>query len=400
MPRGGRGAARAASPASEAEREANERRREEAGGAGSSEDWQWTLNWDAVTSDGRVTVGSCPRSPGDLERVAAEAGCTAVLCLQCDDCHRALLIDGAELAREGTDLGLKMVRVPIRDFDHGDQGLMLPEAVRILAALLESGHHVYVHCTAGINRASLVAVGWLTFVEGLRLEEAVEQVKGRRAQAHPYLDSWYAAKDIILGPHGARLTALAEAQYQARCERGEEGDSASDWRRAERQLLQDLFRRKVACDLSLAGAFEAVGPALDSAERTGLEERAELAERRAEAMERELEETRGKAAQLDKTEFEMRRLKLQLGSIKTAFNQVYATIGSEGSGAAPGMTRSGAGENGAPQGTTNGFNGVAAQGANSHRTEAPPATNGNGHSNGHSNGNGNGNGNSNGFSAA
>ena len=209
--RGSLGRAFAAAPVSEEEREANERRREEAGGAGSSSDWQWTLNWDAVTPDERVLVGSCPRTPADVERLAAEAGPTAVLCLQCDDCHRALQIDGDAIARRGAELGLKMVRVPIRDFDHGDQGLMLPEAVRVLASLLESGHRVYVHCTAGINRASLVTVGWLTFVEGLHLEAAVEQVKSRRQQAHPYLDSWHAAKNMLLEPHGARLTALAEA---------------------------------------------------------------------------------------------------------------------------------------------------------------------------------------------
>ena len=374
---------------SEEEREANERRREEAGGAGSSADWEWTLNWDAVTPDERVLVGSCPRTPEDVERLAAEAGPTAVLCLQCEDCHRALQIDGAAIARRGAELGLKMVRVPIRDFDHGDQGLMLPEAVRVLASLLESGHRVYVHCTAGINRASLVTVGWLTFVEGLHLEAAVEQVQSRRQQAHPYLDSWHAAKNMLLEPHGARLTALAEAQYEARCASGEEGDPASDWRRAERQLLQELFRRKVACDLSVANAFAAVGPALGAEERAALEERAELAEIRAAGLGEELEAAREKAARLDKTEFELRRLKLQLGSIKTAFNQVYATIGPEGGGQANGAARVN-GQNGRQNGHMNGV--TAHNGLNSASAAPPPGVHGNGHTNGHTNGNGNGNG--------
>lgn len=42
---------------------------------------------------------------------------------------------------------------------------MLPEAVRALNLLVERGKKVYVHCTAGINRASLTVVGYLTFVQ-------------------------------------------------------------------------------------------------------------------------------------------------------------------------------------------------------------------------------------------
>lgn len=58
-----------------------------------------------------------------------------------------------------------MSRVPIRDFDHDDQTLMLPEAVRTLAILLALKNRVYVHCTAGINRATLTTLGYFTFVE-------------------------------------------------------------------------------------------------------------------------------------------------------------------------------------------------------------------------------------------
>ena len=45
------------------------------------------------------------------------------------------------------------------------QALMLPEAVRLLHLLVANGKRVYVHCTAGINRATLTTVGYLTFVK-------------------------------------------------------------------------------------------------------------------------------------------------------------------------------------------------------------------------------------------
>ena len=46
---------------------------------------------------------------------------------------------------------------------------MLPEAVRMLYVLKHAlGKRVYVHCTAGINRATLTVVGYLTFVQVTR----------------------------------------------------------------------------------------------------------------------------------------------------------------------------------------------------------------------------------------
>ncbi len=73
---------------------------------------------------------------------------------------------------------------------HCAQALMLPEAVRMLHLLLSMGKRVYVHCTAGINRATLTVVGYLTFVRGWPLEDAVNHVKHKRPQAHPYIDCW------------------------------------------------------------------------------------------------------------------------------------------------------------------------------------------------------------------
>lgn len=85
--------------------------------------------------------------------------------VQSDLCLDALQIDYSALREHGLRQGIMMTRVPIRDFDHGDQTLMLPEAVRTLAILKDLQHKVYVHCTAGINRATLTVLGYLTFVK-------------------------------------------------------------------------------------------------------------------------------------------------------------------------------------------------------------------------------------------
>ncbi len=155
-------------PTSEAEREANERRRQEAAelraqqqqqqnGAqvGHDEDdddeadpfvglddWRWSLNWNRITD--AIFVGACPRRPKDVDTIHAKTGCTAVLCLQSHTCFEALGIDHAAIRARGGDIGVKVIHVPIRDFDHGSQAEMIPEAVRILNALLKTGHSVYV----------------------------------------------------------------------------------------------------------------------------------------------------------------------------------------------------------------------------------------------------------------
>lgn len=85
--------------------------------------------------------------------------------IQCDLCLEALGIDWHAIRDQGVKRGIVVSRVPIRDFDHGDQTLMLPEAVRTLAMLLALSNRVYVHCTAGINRATLTTLGYLTFVQ-------------------------------------------------------------------------------------------------------------------------------------------------------------------------------------------------------------------------------------------
>ncbi len=142
-------------------------------------------------------------------------------------------------------------RVPTLDFNKGDQvskhsllpasppyvpafslavippqAMMLPEAVRMVNMLLQRGLTVYCHCTAGINRATLAALGYLTFVQvnqclyrwsaavsnmpssvwilmwifqGMSLDEGVALVKKSRPVAHPYIECWNQVQAKLLG---------------------------------------------------------------------------------------------------------------------------------------------------------------------------------------------------------
>ncbi|EEH57296.1 uncharacterized protein MICPUCDRAFT_58020 [Micromonas pusilla CCMP1545] len=144
--------------------------------------WEWTLNWDPVVFDAsasppaaiesptdaqlassKLVIGSCPRSPADVDRLIDEGGVEAIICLQCTLCHGALEIDWEPIRRRALDRDVPIVRVAVRDFDRLDQAKMLPEMVRKLALFQAMGKRTYVHCTAGINRASLTVLGYLTF---------------------------------------------------------------------------------------------------------------------------------------------------------------------------------------------------------------------------------------------
>ena len=124
------------------------------------------LNWSVIRPD--LLVGSGPREPSDLDALQAEAGASALLSLQSDECLAKRGIDYPAQVRHGQTLGLTRARVPLRDFDPADQRRSRPAAVRALHGLLRQGHRVYIHGTVGLNRSPLVVLTYLTLVEGLR----------------------------------------------------------------------------------------------------------------------------------------------------------------------------------------------------------------------------------------
>jgi hypothetical protein len=125
--------------------------------------WTWSLNWNEITP--HIVVGTCPMRPDDLVRIQKEAEVSALLSLQHDDFLAFWGIDYSQMQSKATEIGLAMMRWPIRDFDIADMRRQLPSAVSTLAALQATGHRTYVHCTAGLsgaptsctNRASMTA---------------------------------------------------------------------------------------------------------------------------------------------------------------------------------------------------------------------------------------------------
>jgi hypothetical protein len=237
--------------------------------------WSWTLNWDYVTLDdgdnlirepsdadaakARVLIGSCPRGPADVDRLVDEAGVEAIVCLQCSLCHEAMEIDWQAVRRRAIERGVMIVQVSVRDFDRLDQAKMLPEAVRKLAAFQAMGKRTYVHCTAGINRASLTVVGYLTFVKQFDLEVALDAVRTSRPQANPYVVSWEIARARLLANKMEDIYLYSQVNAGGNS-MGEGGDWIKrDIDRAEKGVIAEIFRRAVDTDLSMYGALLEMG---------------------------------------------------------------------------------------------------------------------------------------------
>jgi hypothetical protein len=233
--------------------------------------WEWTLNWDPIVLDengvartnpsdkeldaASMIIGSCPRTAEDVDRLVDEAGVQAIICLQCTLCHGALKIDWDPIKKRALERGVLIVRVSVRDFDRLDQAKMLPEMVRKLALFQAMGKKTYVHCTAGINRASLTVLGYLTFVKGMSYDDALKAVRECRPQANPYAVSWNIAR--------ARL--LAERQEDVYLhtvveQGGNSAEQGGDWiardlQKAHVGVIQSIFQRAVESDMSLVDAL-------------------------------------------------------------------------------------------------------------------------------------------------
>lgn len=195
--------------------------------------WRWTLNWGRVRED--LVIGSCPMRPEDIDVLHGATGVTAVMSVQHDECRAQFGIDLARHRRHAERLGLAFAASPMRDFDVEDQRRRLPDAVRCLAALLAARHTVYLHCTAGINRAPLTALGYLTFVEGLAPDAAFAQLRAGRPEAEPYWDAWRACRNDLMERNRERVALVAWHASREDSRRSAE----ENWYRAETALVRE-----------------------------------------------------------------------------------------------------------------------------------------------------------------
>jgi len=125
-------------------------------------------------------VGQCVRTCKDVEALR-KIGITAVVNLQTSEDETYTKIDWPSLEVCYRSRGIEVVRVPVRDFDEKDLADKLPECLRAVERLIGAGHTVYVHCTAGTGRSPSVAIAYLHWKCGMRLEKAYEYARSRRS---------------------------------------------------------------------------------------------------------------------------------------------------------------------------------------------------------------------------
>ncbi len=77
-------------------------------------------------------------------------------------------VDFGALQAQCTARGVLMARHPFPDFSAEGLRSGLPAAVAALDGLLEAGHRVYLHCTAGMGRSPGVAIAYMYWFRGHR----------------------------------------------------------------------------------------------------------------------------------------------------------------------------------------------------------------------------------------
>ncbi|CAI7793438.1 unnamed protein product [Closterium sp. NIES-53] len=150
------------------------------------------------------------------------------------------------------DAGLVAVWVPIRETDSAEQAAMLPQAVRVVAALAAMGHRVLLRCPSAARLSPLIALGYLVLAKGMPVSAALAVVKESKPNADPPVNVLMEARERLLAGMTSRVITIAEAIYHTRCTTGQHGDSQSDWAQAQEQCSRELFDKWLLADVSFA----------------------------------------------------------------------------------------------------------------------------------------------------
>ncbi len=134
-------------------------------------------------------VGEYPRVE-DVGWLKQELYISAVLSLQDAEDLAAKSIHLPALMTAYNNHQIVFRRLPVADFDCASLAQALPDALRELHALTQSGHTVLLHCNAGCNRAPTVAIAYLHQYHGMPLAVARDFVKARRP-CGPYMEILY-----------------------------------------------------------------------------------------------------------------------------------------------------------------------------------------------------------------
>ncbi|NKB64939.1 MAG: hypothetical protein GKR95_23435 [Gammaproteobacteria bacterium] len=141
------------------------------------------VNFDQILDN--LFVGSCPKTIEDIESLI-QAGISAVLNLQTDADFVVQEIDWNVVLDGYRANSIHIDRLQIVDFDEEDFIQLLPEATGRVSELIENGHTVYVHCTAGSERSPGVVTSYLAWYQDMSMAQALAFVQARR-KCTPYV---------------------------------------------------------------------------------------------------------------------------------------------------------------------------------------------------------------------
>ncbi|MEM7194513.1 MAG: dual specificity protein phosphatase family protein [Pseudomonadota bacterium] len=134
----------------------------------------------------RLFLGPCPRNVAAISQLV-DQNVSSVVNLQSDEDMKAESIDWSSLEAGYNRHGVRIHRIPIVDLDPDDMQIHIDAAIKVVNELYDSGHSIYLHCTAGRERSPTAAIAWLVRYHNHSLSNAVEQVTSRR-KCNPYLD--------------------------------------------------------------------------------------------------------------------------------------------------------------------------------------------------------------------
>ena len=126
-------------------------------------------------------TGSLPRDAQDVAALAQD-GVSCVMNL----CEDGEYEEGEREAVAAAlhDAGIRERRVALMDY-----GGLMPGAIELaareVAAWVQDGERVYLHCRAGWQRSATVAAAALALRDGIEPDEALAQIKRRKPSADP-----------------------------------------------------------------------------------------------------------------------------------------------------------------------------------------------------------------------